>query len=136
MDFPYGDGTVITNETRETLFGLFAGLTFLVSLSATLFAAILYSALNLSGEDNAVWFAQEFWWMINKPGLLMIISILGMLLSSFFSVGGLYPEAVNYVCWVVGGILLIFIGYIFIMVDKRVKDHLNQILVKIEEKRR
>eukprot|EP00486_Rosalina_sp_Unknown_P013691 CAMPEP_0201591866 /NCGR_PEP_ID=MMETSP0190_2-20130828/189915_1 /ASSEMBLY_ACC=CAM_ASM_000263 /TAXON_ID=37353 /ORGANISM="Rosalina sp." /LENGTH=142 /DNA_ID=CAMNT_0048050371 /DNA_START=97 /DNA_END=522 /DNA_ORIENTATION=+ len=61
IDFPYGDGIVITTEIREILFGMFAGLTFLISLCATLFAAILYSALNLSGQENAVWFAQEFW---------------------------------------------------------------------------
>lgn len=134
MDFSQ-EGTVIDIETRETLFGLFAGVTFLIALAASLFSIILYSALNLTGVDNAVWFAQEFWWMINKPGMLMIISILTMLASSFFSVGGLYPPAVNYVCWAVGGILYIFIGYVFVSVDKKVKNHLNEMLVAMELKR-
>ena len=135
MDFTQ-EGTVIDIETRETLFGLFAGVTFIIAMAASLFAIILYSALNLTGVDNAVWFAQEFWWMINKPGLLMIISIITMLASSFFSVGGLYPPAVNYACWSVGAILFIFLGYVFVMVDKKVKDHLNVMLIEMEQKRK
>lgn len=135
LDFDYGDGIVISAEAREILFGIFAGCTFLIALSATLFATILYSALNLCGQENAVWFAQEFWWMINKPATMMIVSILTMLLSSFFSVGGLYPEAVNYTCWAVGFIFLVFIAYIFFSVDKRVKDHLQEMLQDMEKKR-
>ena len=117
-------------EVRDTLFGTFTALTFVFSLMATLWATILYSALNLCGKENAVWFAQTFWWQINKPGMMMIISLITMVISIIFSVGGLYSDAVNYTMWSVGLICMIMLAGLFYDSNKKVKNHMGELLRK------
>ena len=108
-------------DSRIHVFGLLSMLSFIVSLSATLFSSLFYGILNMMGVENTNDFVIGNWWFINAPLKMLTVSVGFMLLSALVSIGGVVDT------WVYRVILAVGICFIalFAIIFARVKRQLN-----------
>eukprot|EP01084_Bolivina_argentea_P227070 383516_1 len=136
---------VITNQeigfisedahTRREVFGCIGVGTFLTALIATILALTLYGYLNLGGLKHVKWFVIRYWMFIDAPLVLSVLSLILMLSGTLVAIGGLYGNSVYVAAIVIGAILVLPTGILFIDVKRQIgirlaedehTTHLNQ----------
>ena len=76
-------------DQRIHIFGLLSMLSFIASLTATLFCTLLFGMMNILGEENTNWFVTKNWWVIDAPLNSLVIATIFMLASALVSIGGI-----------------------------------------------
>lgn len=92
--------------SREEIFTICTGLSFVFALCATLMCSYMHGIVNIGGQQQVRELVQKWCIIFGFPLYCTVISIFGLLIAAFFAVGGRYSSQIVWLTILSAGALL------------------------------
>lgn len=114
--------------SREEIFSVLTGLSFVFALTSTLMSATIHGVVNVGGPEQICQVVRKWCVLFGVPLYCAVISVFLMLVAAFFAVGGRYASLTVWLTIVVaGGVLTLMMFVVFLIMLHGVYKQIDQL---------